>query len=118
MARFKWNDMGVIARTVTQVAPTATTVSQIFSVTQARGLAMPMLVLANVTNASLSFRVAVAKQTTATAAAMYYASDVALASASLPVYMPLSDLESGDTVWVRTNTASALACSLLAYEIA
>lgn len=118
IARFVYGNIGVIARTVTQLAPTATTVTQLFSVTQAKGLAMPIVWIANVTNASISYRLAVLKQTTATAAVHYLASDATMASATPAYPFPIADLESGDSIYVRTNTANGVNFSLTAYEMA
>lgn len=117
IARFVFGEQGVLARTVTQVAPTSTAVATFYSVTQAKGIANPRMLLANVTNATISYRVWIAKGTNATSAGNLFWPDVTLQPSAAPAFEPLPGLENGDVVFIKTSVASALNAALLGYEI-
>ena len=105
-----------IGRHVAQ-ATFGTAFGTLHTVVRKRGIAAPVIVIANLSTASGTFAVAVGAVNvgTATASANFYASGASIAANSLPIYIPIGELASGDVVHIKGN-ANGITAQLTGYE--
>jgi hypothetical protein len=98
-------------------ATAGTAFATLHTVVRKRGIAAPLVVVANVATASGTFAVLVGAINigTATSSAVTYASGASIAATSLPIYIPIGELASGDVVHIKGN-ANGVSFSLLGYE--